>query len=850
MTKAQVQQETRQSNKELARRRAGLVFILMTNIYDFICSKGILSEKHRQELKTKRGFTEYTITTNRFFSAGEYLLPLEADLLQFDKEALISSGVMVETGGKLTLSPQLLQDNIIIPYLKDKKAILLRPHKFGFSSVPIQVYQEDNLFDHKIILTEGEFKAAAACQLSFSTIAIPGISSFSKEHFPRLVKMLNDHKVRDICLIFDNEAKDDPKFPSYKDKPSERYDTPYFAYFMAKKLSEEGFNTRIGTLPEGWMVNGKVDLDGALAQGKTREDIMQVVTASKTHKEYLEDLSPEAKNIVIKKREASYFRSHVKVNFGHYEAMRRKGKAEISEIISNFTLKILATHETQDGMMRSIVLRNEYGESSRASMLSPEDMSTITFKTFCFSLGNYIWEGTQDELNAIWRHEFLHDEGKHIVEPGAVGWQEDEKMWLFGNVAIKGNKEMRPDESGIFWTEKKGYHPIPLSEDASVPYFSQQSPGLPEILLNLGHTIGQEEAKLCLGWIMSVCFLEDVFKAYNCFPFLFLTGKKGSGKSHIADWLMCFWGLERSGKQAADSTTVGLQRCLEYYSSMPVFVDEYKNTQKITLKNGFFRNCYNRQSASKGIKSNFGVRTAKIRGTLLLAGEETPEDPALLSRCIPILISLKRRQSDHYDWFQSHAHEFSAHIVALLRKYEAKKEQFKNHLIESREYFRGIGMDDRLSMNYSVPVAGYCVAFDDKDLNFAKWIKSEVKRVKNEQDAENIIETFLSDLQVLKLNKKVDDRYWDISGEIIYIYFHGLYNAWAEDYRRRKGEPPFKASSIRDYLKDEPGYLDRIECYRFKNNRSAGLAFDYNKAPEYLRQLVETNGFADKLTQD
>ncbi len=816
--------------------------------YNFICEQGKLSDKHRAELKTKRGFSDETITSCRFFSGGEYLLQIEAELItRFDKENLLKSGICNETGTKLTLSNQLTQDNIIIPYInKEEKITLLRAHKFGFNGVPIQIYQERNFNGRDLVITEGEFKAAAACQIGIATIALPGVASFSKDYFPHLVVMLNKHSVRKICIIFDNEVKDNPKLKNYKEKPHDRYDTVYYAYFMAKKLEEEGFNTRIGTLPLSWMVEGKIDIDGALAQGKTRDDLFYVVETSKTYKEYFEDLQPEAKNIVIKKRELSYFRSHVKVDFGHYVAMRKRGKAEIAETISNFTLKIIATHETSEGMMRSIILRNELGEASRASMLSPEEMSAIMFKTFCFSLGNFIWEGNQDDLNAIWRHEFLHDEGKHIVEPSSVGWLDDEKMWLFGNVAIKNGKEMRPDESGIFWTEKKGYKPIALSEEASVPYFNSKAPGMDEILLNLGHTIGQEEAKLCLGWIMSVAFLEDVFKLYNNFPFLFLTGKKGSGKSHIADWLMCFWGLERTGKQAADSTTVGLQRCLEYYSSIPVFVDEYKNTQKITLKNGFFRSCYNRQSASKGIKSNFGVRTAKIKGTLLFAGEETPEDPALLSRCIPILVTLKRRQQNHYDWFQSRAHEFSAHIIELLRNYQAKSEAFRKTLFESRDYFREIGMDDRLSMNYSVPVAGYSIVFNDKDHDFSKWLKGEVNRIKTDQESDNVIDIFLADLQVMKLNKKIDDRYWDVSGDIIYLYFHGLYNAWAEDYRKRKGEPPFKASSIRDYLKDEEGFIERFDTHRFKHCRSNGLSFDIDKAPEALRQLIEAT--SDNLT--
>jgi hypothetical protein len=301
---------------------------------------------------------------------------------------------------------------------------------------------------------------------------------------------------------------------------------------------------------------------------------------------------------------------------------------------------------------------------------------------------------------------------------------------------------------------------------------------------------------------------------------------------------MSFWGLERSGKQAADSTSVGLQRCLEYYSSMPVFVDEYKNTQKIILKNGFFRNCYNRQSASKGIKSTFGIRSAKIRGTILFAGEETPEDPALLSRCVPVLITLRRRSDNHYDWFQGNAASFSWHILETLRARGGMVEKFKRHMFEARDFGRAIGMDDRMAMNYSVPTAGYCVAFNDSDVTFARWLKEELVRVKTEQEAESIVDQFMADMQVLKLTGRVGEKYWDVSEGRIYLYFHGLYNAWAEDFRRRKGEPPFKASSVRDYMKEEPGFLDFRVSHRINGTVVSCVVFDEVLAKDDLRNMV------------
>lgn len=815
-------------------------------IYSYILGKAVLSDAHRAELKQKRGFTDETIEACKFFSGGKYLLDIEPELVaRFGKDELLEAGVCLDSGKGLTLSPLLVEERVIIPYLANNgDCSLLRPHKLGLAKVPIQVYQEKNLAllqtlnTKSIILTEGEFKAAAGCQMGFPTIAVPGISSFSDTHLPRLVALLNRYGVRNIWVVFDNEVKDEPRYAArYKENPADRFDTQYYAYFMAYTLEKEGFNTRVAWLPDGWRVEGKIDIDGALAQGRTREDLLTVVNSGKTWREFVEDQPKEVQAIFKRKNAKKYFRSHIRKEFGRYVAVRKKGKFEVEEIISNFTLKIIATHETPEGMIRSVQLTNEFGDTATFGYISPEDMGCESFKTFCFAKGNFIWTGHAEDLLNIWKSEFLEDDGRHIIEPNHIGWIEDHNMWLFGNVAWREGKELRPDRNGVFWTEKKGFKPVPLSEDHSVPYVAFKAPAKEVILENLGDTIGLEEAKLALGWVFSVAYLEDVFQRYSCFPFLFLTGKKGSGKSHVADWLMSFYGFEQAGKQAGDSTTVGLQRCLEYTSSLPVFIDEYKNTQKITLKNGFFRNCYNRQSSSKGIKSNFGVRNAKIRGTLLFAGEETPEDAALLSRCIPILITLKRRSVDHYEWFQSKKAEFSFHLMDVIRNKDS--ERFAKIMHQAKEYFGTLGMDDRMAINYSVAAAGYSVAFDDGDVAFVKWMGAEVARVKRDQDAESTVDMFFADLLTLKLTGRIGHKYWEVSDGKVYLYFHGLYNIWSEDYRKRKGEAGFKASSIRDYLKEEPGFLDSRVSKRMGHGVASCVVFSLEDCRDELRNLIE-----------
>ena len=827
------------------------------NIYEFVLSKGKLSDVHRAELKTKRGFTDETIEKYRFISGGEYLLGIEEELRKlFLEDDLLKSGVFAfnKVTATTSLSPMLLKDLIIIPYLRGQDVVLLRPHKLGLRDVQIEVY-ETTWSDNMMIIAESEFKAVAASQLGFAAIGIPGVGSFSKEHFPRLVKLLNDHKVRCCCIIFDSECKDNPKYRNYKPNPSERYDTEYFAYYMAYLLDKEGKDVRIGTLPEGWRVEGKIDIDGALARGKTKEEFQYIIAASKTYRQYREDLPKEAQLVIQRKLDKKYYRSHIRIEFGCYVATRGSGKKEHDEELSNFTVRIIAVHDTSEGLIREVVFTNKHGETSRNFSLSAADMMCDSFRTFCLSVGNYIWKGRQEDISTLWEMSFLDSEDtRTIVEPDCVGWLEDEKMWLFGNVAInKDGQEMRPDEHGIFWTDKKGIKPVGSvvttgrnTINSGVPALNLYKFDIREFRTRLADTIGENQSNLCLGWVNACFFMEDVFKLHSCFPFLFLRGLKGSGKTKIATWLLSFFGIEGEGYQIEGTTQVAAGRFLSYYSSLPVLFDDYRNIEKVQIKDGFFRNVYNRQSAGKGTKDGFTIREVRIRGTALFTGEETPHDGALMERCVPIWVSEKRRAKDHLRWYATNRLNFSYHAYDLLKR---KKELFPVYmriLDEAFDYFVSHKCASRVAVNYAVVVAGYACYFGEKDVEFAKWVSAETDRTAMENKSENQTAIFFEDLLALKIKNRIKDDLWQVEGEYIYIYLHGLYNEWADDYRRRRGEPPFKESAIRDYLKDEPGFVEMSKDKRIKENSLSCMVFGLEDTPKTLKTIVGVSEYAPR----
>lgn len=840
-------------------------------IYTFIMDNSKLLDSHKEDLLLRRGFGDKIVKDAKLFSGGPHNQALEALLAEkFKEQDLMSSSVFIfdEKQKKSMLNPIFLKESylvdgkdspcIIIPYLdRDGKAYVLRPHKLGLKSIPSEVYHEAALKDDpgEIIITEGEFKAIAANAMGIIAIAVPGIQSFAESKFPQLVDMLKKYKVQKIVVIFDNEVKDDPSIPGrYKDDPTKRYDTEFYNYYMATKLEQSGFETRIGVLPDAWRVDGKIDIDGALKIGKGRGDILKVMYNALPRNEYLSDLEPDAKHMVLRKRAQKRQRGNIKKEFNRYIATRQRGRSTWEDPISNFIMKVVATHDTPSGMRRELEFVNEFGERSSSFTISSEDMaSPDKFRKFCYDRGNFSWKGNLEDLTTIWESEFLMmDEGRYIVEADHVGWVESEKIWLFGNIAISYDKsgvakEIRSDKNGIFWMDKKGIKNTALSVSAGkssieegVPYLNLGAKvEIGEIFDKLSDAIGPEEAATAIGWCSAVPFMEDVFNYCGSFPFLFITGQTTSGKSTVAEWIMRFFGIDGGGKSISQTTPVAIQRLLSYYSCLPIFLDEYRNSKEILPKTGFLRNVYNRQSSGKGIKADFGLREAKVRGTLVIAGEETPKDAALLSRFIPIFVSRAKRKANHFNWFQANKGKFSSHFYDILARRKDLGPIFASTFKEWQDKFVAQGIEDRLALNYATVVAGYVIAFGSKDVTFVDWLIKETAAVQLEQREERAISVFMNELLAMKTRGLVTDKYWDTDQNKAYIYFQGLHQIWAEQHKKSHGDEAFKEQSIRAYFREEPGFIEMSSMRKIKGIACRCLVFNLDKCSQEIQILVD-----------
>jgi DNA primase len=728
----------------------------------------------------------------------------------------------------------------------------LRPHKLGFEGRPVELYCQYLLKDKpsEIVLTEGEFKAAALLQWGIPAIAMPGISAFGGKHFDRLVDLLKGSEVKKVTVIFDNEIKDNPDFPNYKEKPESRYDVELWSYLLAYRLFKAGFTARIAKLPDEWRREGKVDFDSALAQGYTKEEILKVTDTSQTHKEYLESLPEASRRIVQRKISRHFNKVPIKREFNRYVAIRSTGRGEKrniwEETISNFVLNIKSSFFTPDGVIRNVQLVNEYGETSETFALSPGEMAGLNeWKKFCFSKGNFVFEGNTQDLLNVWKLEFLRDIGDLIYMPDRIGYIEDRNLWLFGNMAIKNGKIYRPDNDGIIWIKGRGYKPQSLQigargeaiEDA-IPSLSERKIDIKEIAQKMKQTIGGYEAYVGIGWVIATIFSSDIFKYYKCMPILFPHGKRESGKSTFMRWLMAFFGIETEGVGIAETTQNFIARSLSYFSGLGAWFDEYRNEYRVIQKDGFFRSAYNRQMSGKGTATAFQARGFSVHASVAISGEELPKDNGLFTRLVPLQVSAYKRDRTWYEWFNRHAQEFSSFTLYLLLNYEELKPKILTNIAELKKALLQKDISDRTAENWAICTGCFdTVVFQDDE--FISWVEQACQEVKLSGENEHMLNQFLSDILVLIIRDEINEDYitYEEEGKLLCIWLSGVYNAWAMHYRSKTGREPFDEHSIRKYLQDEPYYKGTDRIY-FKNSRRRAVIIDVETAPEIVQDIA------------
>lgn len=865
-------------------------------IYAAFLSKASLEAEDREKLKKERGFTDNTIELCQFVSCSPRNREIIESLREhFTEVDLVEAGLLEITDRGVIPCSQLLGaynkkdqfvNNICIPYFNaDGQPFYLRPHKYGFKGKGINIYTPIRKIDNTkpLILAESEFKAAAAIQLGFPAIGVPGIHSFAVNHFSRLRDLLVDLNVKDLVIIYDNEIKYDPLLPNYKPDVLKQWDTQWRAVDIARKLgrSLSSLNVKIGTLPSEWMIDGKIDIDGALAAGKTSMDFRNIIYKAQSWSDYLDVQPTIARKIIHRKIFKEDFLENSPIKkvssmgdklgpIGYYikkEIKVDKDRITVWEPVTNFTMDIYKTIIDGEDYIREIIFNNQDGTRSEPVICMSGKNIQRDFKSWAWSRGDYHFDGSQEDLNKIWRLEGILCDGREIVRPEQIGLVNttSEPIWLFGNVLIKSDGSMITANSsdGIMWDGLVGYLPRSNREEDKRGKQITTLGKIPTINLDPELTFGLAELKsiaagmeenygtrvisLALGWVVACLFSDEIYRRYASFPILFIAGKRESGKTTLGAWLMSLVGQSVTDKSSdsIESSMAGVLRNLAWFSNLPYWLDEYRNDVSGKKWEALFRNVYQRQTPAKGTLGKH-VRGDNVNAGLIVSGEETPEDNALLSRCIIIQLHKRKKDKDNPIFTRIENYRSQNLMSRMLLEVIKQRQKLLPIILDAIEGCKKRllkeGVGDRIALNYAIAAICYDIIFlsgesMEKRRQFLDWVIRESTNKEEEKEREHMLSVFMDDL--VSLTERLIPHFTvyvqndEPKGKRrIAIHFPSFYNEWAKE-ARRKGLEPFKKQTMMSYIRDEPYYVadNVVKRVQGKPVRSLILSLDPQDNP-------------------
>lgn len=512
----------------------------------------------------------------------------------------------------------------------------------------------------------------------------------------------------------------------------------------------------------------------------------------------------------------------------YYKTVYDANGAPTGVRISNFIMHHQHTLKTSDGFVRKVVLENEHGFVSKPLLLLPKSLSNINeFNTMCLSVGNFTFTGSNMDLLSLIT-SLLSAEVDTVDCPDKIGRIGD--VWLMGGYGIDSTGEViMQDDSGLICLDGEQYmtRSLNISEDNNAggstmfpnyPLFSVDDIDdtyLKDVANKFYQNIGSYEAWLALGFTVAGWHRDEIYrhKDDSSYPIFFIQGKRNSGKTYLSQWLMSAYGFNtQEGYSFASPTLVGMSRLAGYYSSLPQWFDDYRNNARgIKGKNSFLLGAYNRQGASKGVRSGFGVRAEPFNAFLLISGEDSPADSAVASRCCMITANARKRDDSLLPDVVDLVDRFPAMGLKFLQDKQAHgSEKLLAEVDYIEQLMKELGIDGRLAKNVAVFAGSFLYAFghvisEQQRDDFISWLSKDVFKIKEVTEETHVVYQFFSDFVRLESDAKIrHHKHFKVADGQVSMWFPACYAAWEDDLQ----DDVTSRVVMRGYIKDEPFYIE------------------------------------------
>ena len=530
----------------------------------------------------------------------------------------------------------------------------------------------------------------------------------------------------------------------------------------------------------------------------------------------------------------------------------------------NFTMEPLFHISSVLNSKRLYKITNEFGFSQVIELQQKDMISLSNFKLRVESLGNFLFEGQDSDLNKLKR--FLYEKTQTCFEIAQLGWQK-EGFWAWCN-GIYNSRFKGTDHNGIVIHNDKNYY-LPSSSDiykAEDSLFVSErrfkfTPGnvsLDDYAAKLINVFG-ENAMFGLCFYFASLFRDHIAKQFGFFPILNLFGPKGAGKTELAISLMQFFGQQTKGPNITNTTKAALADHVALFSNSCCHIDEYKNNleyEKIEFLKGLWDGTgRTRMNMDKDRKKE----TTHVDCGIMLSGQEMPTaDIALFSR----LIFLSFYKVEYTDKEKLAFNELKdleklglTHITHELLQYrklfiDGFMENYKLASDELNKALNNVVIEDRIFRNWLVILASYrtlkdviTVPWEYRKLldSAAKLIISQNQETKKSNEMAifwSIVEFLTNDgliredvdfkvdyISKLKTDKLTTETDWNPAKNVLFLNHSRIFQLYRVHGQKAK-ENILPLKTLEYYLMNSKEYLGRKLSVSFKVEDNRRLVED------------------------
>ncbi|MEO6176517.1 MAG: toprim domain-containing protein [Flavobacterium circumlabens] len=534
--------------------------------------------------------------------------------------------------------------------------------------------------------------------------------------------------------------------------------------------------------------------------------------------------------------------------------------------VSNFVVKIIQHMQDEKFPMKLIKIRNVYKQEKIFDVLSDKLNTPQKFDDIVTSHGNYLWSGTPKDFHTL--KTYLFDKMGNGKKIDCLGWQKEGGFWIWNNkVNLCDGNQIEIDENGIFKHKNISYY-VPSAnkvyKENAFKYETQKrvcikiaNVPIETYLSKMFEVHGINSISAMLFTISSI-FQDIIEEEIKGFPILFLHGETSSGKDQLANCCQSFFGKPQSAinVEGGVSTAKAHIRELAQFSNIISQFSEYKNGDK--QLDGMLKGIWDRNGYKRGtLESNSSTETIPILSSLILTGNHSPDDKALISRLLWIDMS-KNVFTDEERQKYNELHDMTEKGISsftndLLQYRSVFKDSFKSKF---RLYKTSIeaqmppSSPSRISTNFGVLGATYEIfkdfiifPFSYKELirHFVKISEVQMNKFNSASVTNKWWDSFLACIKSNGDNKLEFDRDIKVEGDNLYFNFSNTYTKIQRQWHNQYKESIPSKMTMQESLKKESFFVEVKSSYRFRTGKDGSNTSAYVVAFKKLSIYEEIN---------